>query len=263
MSFLNDLRTLLIDTRIALRGAMGQVEDDPLGKRLDTAIRQITEEVMPPPSANTKTSAAQVALAWQTVCRGMKMTHPALYDEMSTRVMNLLNVKELVEPVTELLQLEEQVKKLESAAVPLHQRLAEVRKKAAETQAMLDELHKALGAAAPQVTAAGDAQSLARLRLDALIKEAQTPKPAAAAGASAKGAPSASAAAPTVEGPIPTRAVLEAVAAGSREFSKEQREWSVGECMSLTGWQYTPVELIEHGDGWMAQKILELGKVLG
>jgi hypothetical protein len=258
MSTLSELRTLLIDARIALRREMGHFEADPLSKRLETAIKQVTEEVMPPPSASTKTSAQQVALAWQTVCRGLKLTKPELYDEMSTRVMNLLNIKELVEPVTEILQLEEHVKKLESAQVPLHQRLADVRKKAVEAQNRLDELHKALGAAAPQVTDDGDAQALAKKRIDALVQEAQMPK-SESAGSGARAA-SKTAAAPPPDGPIPSRAVLEAVVAGGKEFSKEQREWSVGECMALTSWEFTPVELIEHGDAWMAQKILDSGK---
>ena len=79
--------------------------------------------------------------------------------------------------------------------------------------------------------------------------------PAAQAGGGA-GNGQAAAPKPPTEGPIPSRAVLEAVVAGSREFSKEQREWTVGECMALTGWEFTPVELIQHGDAWMAQKIL-------
>ena len=250
----NDLRTLLIDARIALRREMGHFDADPLSKRLEQAIREITEAVMPPPSASTKTSAQQVALAWQTVCRGLKLTHEDLYNELSTRVMNLLNVKELVEPVTELLQLEEQVKKLEAAQKPMLDRLSDLRKKALETQHRLDDLHKALGAAAPQVTDDGDAQALAIKRIDALREGAHAPPALQAGGGAGNG--QAAAPKPPTEGPIPSRAVLEAVVAGSREFSKEQREWTVGECMALTGWEFTPVELIQHGDAWMAQKIL-------
>ena len=56
---------------------------------------------------------------------------------------------------------------------------------------------------------------------------------------------------------MPSRAILEAVAAGRREFSKEQREWMIGETLALTSWQYTPVEMIEKGDAWMAQLVLD------
>ena len=42
------------------------------------------------------------------------------------------------------------------------------------------------------------------------------------------------------------------VAAGARQFTKAQREWCVGEAMVLSGFQYTPMELIEQGDARIA-----------
>jgi hypothetical protein len=61
---------------------------------------------------------------------------------------------------------------------------------------------------------------------------------------------------PPAESRIPTRAVLEAVVAGQCPFTDDQREWTVAECVALTGWSLTPLELIEKGDAWMAQKVL-------
>lgn len=247
MSFLNDLRILLIDARIALRDVPG-IGDQPIWARLEQAIRRISEEVMPPPAPSTKTTAQQVALAWQTVCRGLKLSHPPLYDELAKKVMNLLDERELVEPVNELLQLEAQVKQLEAGKKSFEARMAELSRKATEAQQRLEQLYQALAAAAPPVPPAADPQATALLQLEAV--RASGPRRAAKPGAASAAAP------PAPESPIPTRGVLEAVASGARPFSREQREWSVAECLALTGWQFTPIELIERGDPWLAQQLL-------
>lgn len=247
MSFLIELRTLLIETRMALRGASAEFDEDPLRTRLDQALRDINEYVLPPPAANTKTTAQQVALAWQTVCRGLKLSHPELYDELARKVMNLLDERELVEPVTELLQLEAQVKQLDAKLKATQARQAERDRKHAEVQARLDALYAALAAARPEPASAPDAQAQALQRIEALVASGSVRSTAGKDGKRA--------AAP-VENPVPDRAVLEAVAAQQRPFSKDQREWSVAECLALTAWQFTPVELIEKGDAWMAQKLL-------
>lgn len=247
MSFLNELRTLLIDARIALRGALPEFDEDPLRTRMEQAIRDISEYVMPPAAATTKTTAQQVALAWQTVSRGLKLSQPKLYDELAAKVMLLLNERELVEPVTELLQLEAQVKQLESKLKSLQARLAERDSNAGNARVRLDQLYQALTTAVPEADATLDEQARALQRLETLSAQARAPR-----GSSG----SASAAAPPAESPVPDRVVLEAVAAAKRPFTREQREWSVAECLALTGWQFTPVELIERGDPWMAQQLL-------
>jgi hypothetical protein len=243
MSFLTELRILLIDARIALRDVPG-FDDDPLRPRLEQAIRDISEYVLPPPAANTKTTAQQVALAWQTASRVLKLSHPPLYDELAAKVMALLDERELVEPVTELLQLDAQVKKLEAGQKSLQSRLLELTKKSGDVQQRLDQLYQVLEAAVPQSLAADDPQALALKRVEAL-----------AAGGGKKARAGKAQAVP-VEGPVPTRAILDAVAAGARPFSREQREWCVAECLALTGWQFTPIELIERGDPWLAQQLL-------
>lgn len=249
MSFLNELRILLIDARIALRDVPG-IEDEPVWARLEQAIRKISEEVMPPPAPSTKTTAQQVALAWQTVCRGIKLSHPPLYDELAKKVMGLLDERELVEPVTELLQLDAQVKQLEANKRAFETRMAELGRKAGEAQQRLDQLYQALAAAAPPVPPGADAQATALLQVEALRASGGS-GPGSGGGRKRE-----SAAAAVTEGPIPTRAVLDAVASGARPFSREQREWSVAECLALTGWQFTPIELIERGDPWLAQQLL-------
>jgi len=55
---------------------------------------------------------------------------------------------------------------------------------------------------------------------------------------------------------MPSRSVFEAVIAGKRKFTKEQLEFAVGETMVLTGWQMTPLELIEQGEVWLAEQVL-------
>jgi hypothetical protein len=110
----------------------------------------------------------------------------------------------------------------------------------------LNTLQKALAAAAPGGSNAKDAQVAALARIEWLAVNG-TPDPDAAAAAKAA----------EMEAPMPSRAVLEAVIAGTRKFTKEQLEFSVGETMVLTGWQMTPLELIEKGEKWMAQQVLK------
>lgn len=246
MSLLNELRLLLIDARIALRREMPGFDEDPLRARMDQAIHEISQAVMPPPGANTKTTAAQVALAWQTASRGLKLSHPELYDELAARVMGLLDEKELVEPVTELLQLGEQVRKLEQGQKTLQGRLAELGKKGSESQMRLEQIYQALASVMPKLIGP-DPHALALERLQALVAKALPPVPAAAAPAAAI-APA--------DAPVPPRERIESVASGNGAFTREQREWVIAECLALTGWQYTPLELIEKGDAWMAQRML-------
>jgi hypothetical protein len=110
----------------------------------------------------------------------------------------------------------------------------------------LNTLHKALAAAVPEVTSGGDAQSDALRRIEWLASH----------GAAGPGAAQAAKAA-EMEAPMPSRAVLEAVIAGERRFSKAQLEFSIAEAMVLTGWQQTPLELLEQGEAWLAALLLK------
>jgi hypothetical protein len=110
----------------------------------------------------------------------------------------------------------------------------------------LNTLHKALAAAAPQVAAGGDPQSDALRRIEWLASHGGANPDAALAAKAAE-----------MDAPMPSRAVLEAVVAGERKFSKAQLEFSIAEAMVLTGWQQTPLELLENGEPWLAGLILK------
>ncbi|HMB57242.1 MAG TPA: hypothetical protein VKM35_08520 [Arenimonas sp.] len=110
----------------------------------------------------------------------------------------------------------------------------------------LNTLQKALAAAAPEGSDAKDAQQAALARIGWLATHGTLDPAAATAAKEAE-----------MTAPMPSRAVLEAVIAGTRSFTKEQLEFSVGEVMVLTGWQLTPIELIENGEVWMAEQVLK------
>ena len=65
---------------------------------------------------------------------------------------------------------------------------------------------------------------------------------------------------PDPQDTVPTAERIAAVAAGAGGFTKEQREWSIGEAMVLSGFQFTPVELIAKGDRAIAQMIVDARK---
>ena len=110
----------------------------------------------------------------------------------------------------------------------------------------LNTLQKSLAAAVPEVVAGKDAQSDALRRIEYLVTH----------GASAPGAVEAAKAA-EMEAPMPSRAVLEAVIAGERKFSKAQLEFTIAEAMVLTEWAKTPLELMAEGEPWLAALILK------
>lgn len=114
-----------------------------------------------------------------------------------------------------------------------------------KTLGQLNTLHKSLAAALPEIVH-HDPQAAALLRIEWLLKHGSADPAAAAAAKAAE-----------MEAPMPSREVLEAVAVGKREFNKLQLEFTVGEVMVLTGWEMTPIELIEKGGPWLAQKVLD------
>lgn len=110
----------------------------------------------------------------------------------------------------------------------------------------LNTLQKALAAAAPEGSQAADAQVAALARVEWLTVHG---KPDPAAAAAAKEA--------EMNAPMPSRAVLEAVIAGRRQFTREQLEFSIAEAMVVTGWEMTPLELTAKGEVWLAQQVLK------
>ncbi|MEO6172291.1 MAG: hypothetical protein ABIP02_04165, partial [Arenimonas sp.] len=109
----------------------------------------------------------------------------------------------------------------------------------------LNTLHKSLAAALPEIVH-HDPQAEALMRIEWLLKHGRGDPEAAAAAKAAE-----------MEAPMPSHEVLEAVVAGKRQFNKEQLEFTIGEVMVLTLWEMTPVELMEKGQPWLAQRVLE------
>ena len=156
--------------------------------------------------------------------------------------MRLLAAKTLVDPATEILQLEKQVAELQQA---LDGQAKDHKALAAERDALL----ASLASAVPKLKDGDDRLAVALARIAWLKAEA-------AKGATAVAQPGA-ARAPEPQDTVPSPELLSAAAAGAATFTREQREWCVGEAMVLTGFQYTPVELLEKGDSHIAKLILQ------
>lgn len=263
---MKELRDLLIDCRIELRKLVRDFQKTEICERLDLAIQTVsqmqatpgkaeaprprdeTDNENPAPSVKSATT-NQVGLAWQTAARDLKFSDPPLYERLSEKVMRLLEQKTMVDPVTELKQLGDEL-----AAVRAKNFADAKLRTALENER--DTLLGALAIAVPQLTDTGDRVGVALARIDWLIQHGAAKPAAAGAGGGGGTAP----AGPPPEGPMPTPEILKAVADGLRPFSKEQREWSVGEAMVLSGFQYTPVELIEKGDAHIARIIVDARK---
>lgn len=251
---MKDLRALLIDCRIELRKLARDFQKTELCERLDLAIQQAanaslaprpavsTQATDAPPTEKTQT-VSQVALAWQTAARDLKFSDPAIHARMGEKVMRLLGTKSLADPATEIIQLEGMVKAAEA-------RIAQLEKAQHSLEVERDALLGALADAAPGLKDGGDRLAVALARVAWLKTEA---------GKTAAG-PAPGKRAPEPQDTVPTADLLQAAAAGAASFNKEQREWCVGEAMVVTGFQFTPVELIEKGDAAMARLILDARK---
>lgn len=248
------LRTLLIDCRIALRRAPASDQGTALGGRIDSAIREIDRgqlaaaQPVDDHHPSGRIGSQQVALAWQTACRGLMLSQPQLYSELRDKVMGLLDQRELRDPDQELISAEAEIQRLHSELSTVRTRLNEMLLRTGQAQTALTVLREALQEAAAEMPEADrfrDPQALALAQIEWLCRQP--------ASASVQGG----AAAQAEEGPVPSESLLRAVAAGQREFSEPQREWVVGEALGLTGWSMTPVELLDKGDVWLAEKILE------
>lgn len=247
------LRTLLIDCRIALRRAPASDQGTALGGRIDAAIREIDRgqltaaQPVDDQHPSGRIGSQQVALAWQTACRGLMLSQPQLYSELRDKVMGLLDARELRDPDQELISAEAEIQRLHSELGTVRTRLNEMLLRTGQAQTALTVLREALQEAAAEMPEADrfrDPQALALAQIEWLCQQ-----PASAATAPA--------AAAAEEGPVPSEALLRAVAAKQRDFTEPQREWVIGEALGLTGWSMTPVELLEKGDAWLADKILE------
>ena len=245
---MKDLRALLIDCRIELRRLVRDFHKTALCERLDAATQSLTNQATAAALDNTESSRAvsarpgretsnQVALAWQLAARDLKFSQPAVYEAMGKKVMAKLEGKAWVDPVDE-------VQQLEGSIHGLHEQLAEAEK---QRQSIEDERNTLLGAlatAVPQLSDAGDRVGVALARIDCLLAQATKAAPVITAGTLAE-----------AESRIPSEEMIAMIAAGARQFTQAQREWCVGEAMVLSGFEYTPNELLEQGDASIARII--------
>ncbi|KAA2284117.1 hypothetical protein [Arenimonas fontis] len=252
---MKDLRALLIDCRIELRKLSRDFQKTELCERLDLAIQNLINAEMAPPRSSEPGAApekaqtvSQVALAWQTAARDLKFSDPAIHARLSEKVMRLLEAKTLVDPATEILQLEAEVGKLK-------QQLAAMEKSMQTLGVERDALLGALATAVPQLKDGGDRLAVGMARISWLKAAAEK-----GAGDAAAGAGPVKKKVPEPQDTVPGADLLEAVAAGAATLSKEQREWCVGEAMVVSGFQYTPVELLDKGDAAIARMILDARK---
>ncbi|MGH8030228.1 MAG: hypothetical protein ACREO3_09865 [Arenimonas sp.] len=272
---MKDLRALLIDCRIEMRKSIRDFEKGELCDRINAAITDLAKQQAAPaiaaaqaeaakvaeatqPSGKTQT-ANQVGLAWQTAARDLRFSHPHVYEALGQRVMNLLGQKAMTDPANEIEQLNKSVlvaRKLKEMAD------AQRGEAYVERDAVIKERDELLGALASAVPELDDSEN----RLATAFARVQLLQTRAAGGGSrggggggsyggGNGMSSGMAAAPT-EGPIPSLDALNAIAAGSRKFTKDQQEWALGEAMVLSGFRQTHVELLEQGESALASMIL-------
>ena len=102
----------------------------------------------------------------------------------------------------------------------------------------------ALATAVPQLGDGGDRLGVALARIDCLVTQATRVATAITPQTVAE-----------EESRIPSAELIAAIAAGARQFTQAQREWCVGEAMVLSGFEFTPMELIEQGDAHIARII--------
>ena len=237
------LRPLLIDCRIELRKALRQFEQTDLCQRLEAALATLENASGPGAAAGapkpSERSGQQVAYAWQMAARQLRLGQPALFLELQKEVFRLIEAGEAFNDA----QAEIDRLRADLDAAESHAGAAKLARMKATGQ--LNTLCKALAAAAPQVEETGDAQATALARIDALMKGQGAGSAAVAAGSVAD-----------ADAVPPPAFVLERVKAGEAVFNKAQREFAVAEAMIVTGWQYTPVELLERGEPWLAALLL-------
>lgn len=243
---MKDLRNLLIDCRIELRKYIKDFHKTEMCDKLDAAIAEagrspVAESTPEPIIKDNKTlTTNQVGLAWQRAARDLKFSHPDLFEKLGQDVMRLLDTKTLVDPGTELEQLGVEVEKMKAAR-------EKIEKEQNAVKAERDAILGALATAVPQLDDSADRFATALARIEWL----QTAVASRQVNSGGKGASNE----PAVEGPVPSDEALAGIIAGSRNFTKDQLDWALGEAMVLCGFQFTPHELIQQGHPHIAQII--------
>ena len=211
-------RHLLLDCRAALRRTDPAFEDTPLGERLDAAILAIGQ------ADDARRVEAQAA-------PGKPMAGRVAYAWQSV------------------------ARELRHSHPDVYQRMSEQVLKRLDLDA-LDDPAEEIEALLKSL----DTTEQARTRLeaeaaglrDALAEAvARPPEPAADENAGT-GTP-----APAAANGAPGPALLHAVANGLRSFAPDELEWCISEALVLTGFQKTPVQLLEAGEAGLARLLLE------
>lgn len=262
------LKKLLLDVRVILRTGVDPPNKAELIAKLDEAISWVSRAGREGEGTQLSPQSAHVALAWQTAARNLRRSHPEAFFKLQEEVAAILEQRGIEDPDKRLKQLEREIKErvgeveAERARVAeLMQRIATLEQALEEAQAAntallaerqtlaerLDEIYRAVTDLAPEL-AAEDPQRLALLRIAHAREQLERAK---------RSGDLEDEAAPTA---APSRAVIEQVASGEARFSDAQRDWVIGEALSLTDWQLSPVELLAKGDAWLARLLLERGR---
>ena len=240
---MKDIRNLLLDCRTALRRADRQFEDSTLADQLGEAILRISREHEPPPpseAALARPHAQRIAYAWQAAARELRATHPEVHALLSARVFERLGEEVLDDAADEIETLRGQLQLRDTANAALARELDEARAAVPAPVAVMASVptRPAVSFAADPYTAAGPAAS--------------DPFP----GGPSAGERFAADPFPEEDPHVPSRGLLQAVAAGQRRLGDSHRDWCVAEAMVLTAFERTPLQLLEEGDVALATRVL-------
>lgn len=237
---MKEIRNMLLDCRTALRKSNPKFEDTPLRETLDDMIIELSEadsrlvlkEQHQQQHADAAANSNRVAYAWQSVAREFRRSHADVYQQMAAAVLKRLDANVLDDADDEIEVLQD----------TLMTRDAELR----QANEQLLALHTALAEAVPHAdTNSGSDAELAQQRLQLLVDAAASggglPKPAPASVASRR----------------PARVTLQAVAAGKRSLTPQEREWCTCELMVLSDDAIDMEQLLADGDAALAQRVLE------
>ena len=212
-----EIRNLLLDVRAALRRADPKFESTPLSDSLDDAILRIGRTSQPPPPSEAPVQKPHAhRIAYAWQAAARELR--ASHPEV-----HALLSKRVLERLREEV-LDDATDEIETLRGHLRLREAAHAKLAQEFAAVSAALAAATAAAASA--------------------------PAATPASGAAGA------APAEDPRVPSQALLHAVAAGTAHLSDAHRDWCLAEAMVLTGFERTPVQLMEDGEPALAALVL-------
>lgn len=263
------LKKLLLDVRVILRTGVDPPNKAELIAKLDEAISWASRPSREGAEASQSNAPpSQVAIAWQMAAKNLRRSHPEAFFKLQEEVSTILEQRGIEDPDKRVKQLEKELKEREAELEAERARVAEQAERIARLEQALEEaetaksgliaerhfweerlgaLYQAIADLAPELTGE-DPQGLALLRISHAREQLERAR--RGGGLDDASAPSAA----------PSRAVIEQVAADRARFSDAQRDWVIGEALTLTNWEMSPVELLAKGDAWLARLLLERGR---